>query len=65
MAEEKGKKMLGQKNNAARRDSVFYIRGVPQDLKVDFKVYCARNNLSMTESIIELIRKVIRGEVQL
>lgn len=45
--------------------AVFYIRGVPDDVKLDFKVLCAQKKQTMTQVLIDLIRKAINGEVKL
>ena len=41
---------------------VLYIRGLPVDVKAQFKAACARRGLSMTERIEELIRLDIKPE---
>ena len=41
---------------------ILYIRGLPVDVKDQFKAACARRGLSMTERIEELIRLDIKPE---
>ncbi len=38
------------------------IRNIPEDLKKAFKIYCVRNNMSMTEAFIKYMEKVTKND---
>lgn len=42
------------------RSGVLYIRGLPVDLKLHFKAYCAKRGISMTAAIEKWIRSLIK-----
>lgn len=42
-----------------RSTSILYIRGVPFEVKAHFKAYCAKRGKSMTDVIVELMRRQI------
>lgn len=46
------------------KNSTLYIRGVPEDTKTDFKVWCARRKVSMTEAISELLKQIVTGKIK-
>lgn len=41
-------------------ESILYIRGLPQKLKADFKAFCAKHEVSMTEKIAEMMLAAIK-----
>lgn len=35
---------------------VLFLRSIPKDVKQKFKVWCAENNITMNDKIVELMR---------
>jgi len=42
------------------KKSTLYIKGIPLDVKLQFKAICVRQNTTMTKRIEELMRKEIK-----
>ena len=40
--------------------SVMYLRSIPADLKRRFKTWCADNEISMTDKIVELMKETVQ-----
>lgn len=48
-----------------QKSTAIHIRGVPVDLRQRFKIYCAQQNISMTEAFIKLLELAIAKELKL
>lgn len=42
---------------------VLYVRGIPNDVKAEFKAACAILNVSMVDKITELMKDTIRHAI--
>ena len=50
--------------NKELKNSTLYNRGGPEDTKTQFKVWCARRRVSMTEAISELLKQIVTGKIK-
>jgi len=53
------KSRLRRKTLSIRSTSILYIKNVPNEIKAQFKAYCARRQISMTDAIIKMMREKI------
>ncbi len=44
------------------RTAVLFIRSMPVDLKCQFRAWCIRRNITMTQKIISLMKETIKEE---
>lgn len=53
-----------QSDNVVRKPetTVFFIRGIPIEIRNEFKSFCAKRGLSMNKMITRLIRKAIKED---
>ncbi len=48
-----------------QEQTALFIRGLPCQLKQDFKLECLRHGITMTEAVRQLMQQVIKGKVNL
>lgn len=56
--------MPPEENKPKEENSVFLIRNMPSKLHARFKAYCARQQVSMNDKLIELIRECLTPRIQ-
>lgn len=44
------------------RTEMVYIRGIPADIKHEFKSYCAQRGWTMTEAVIKMMRIALKKD---
>jgi hypothetical protein len=44
------------------RETVFFVRGIPLNLKAAFKAWCARRAIPMQVKLIEMIKELVRKD---
>jgi len=42
-----------------------FLRNIPRGVKDQFKAYCARRGITMTDKVVELMREAIKKDNQL
>jgi len=49
-------------DNREKEDcTTLIVCGVPETLKTEFKLHCVRRGLSMSEVLVEMIRRLVEG----
>ena len=52
------------KSAMGRKDEVLFLRGLPNDLKAQFKAWCARRQMSMTQVIVDYMKSKVNAVKQ-
>jgi len=46
---------------ARKQQGVLFIRNIPSNVKAQYKAYCAKRDISMTEDLVAYMRKCVRS----
>lgn len=57
-----GRKRRNETGSMYRRGCSIFIRAIPPRTKAQFRQYCERQGISMTDKIIEMMRLAIKYE---
>lgn len=61
-SKDEGKKRRNETGSFYRRGCSIFIRAIPPRTKEQFRQYCERQGISMTDEIIRLMRHAIKYE---
>lgn len=53
---------LIQRSTSGNYKGIIFIRGIPDEVKNQFKAYCARRGISMTTWVTKQMREALRAD---
>lgn len=54
--------MITNRRKVPARTAVLFIRDLPRDVKDQFKAWCARRGITMTDQITNMMKELIRED---